>query len=163
MVTKKLLPGWFDPFIAVFGVITPVTNLFITKPLVFMPAFWPLFAVHDLWFPQSLIFIGITRFQGLHIYSLSLFSDPLVLPDGRLKFRHTWQMAILLFQFFQTWLPFDGSCRKSLLYDTVDVLATLDSLHLITPVNTEVHQHLNNKHFLNFPFWPGCVRLSTLS
>ena len=38
MVTKKL-PGWSDPFITVFAVITLVTNQLIKKPLVFMPVF----------------------------------------------------------------------------------------------------------------------------
>lgn len=43
---------------------------------------------------------------------------------------------------------------ERLLYDTTDVLLTLDPLNLITPVTIEAHQHFSNKHFLNFLFWP---------
>ena len=51
--------------------------------------------------------------------------------------------------FFKLDFPLINPVER-LLYDTTDVLLTLDPLYLITPVTIEVHQHFSNKHFLNF-------------
>ena len=99
------------------------------------------------------------RFFADWATSLSLFSDPQLLLDGRLKFRYAWKWQSRYFSFFQAWLSFNKSCRKTALWHYWCLL-TFDPLYLITPVTIEVHQHFSNKHFLNFLFWPDWISLS---
>ena len=48
--------------------------------------------------------------------SLSLVSETQFLLDGRLKFRYAWKWQFKYFRFFQTWLSFNRSCRKTALW-----------------------------------------------